>query len=409
MSRKMSTKLKYYDIGVNLSDPMYKGIYNGKKYHEGDLQRVLNRAGKAGVRTMLLTGSSFQESQEVAKLASIWNQKPSKVYYTLGVHPCCVNEFVLAGHNSGIDNPSNDEEFNNRLEVTDFAYTRRKLQDMYALIASKAHEDPNFRAIGEIGLDYDRFYYSSRKLQLLFFEEQLKMSCFFPKVPLFLHMRNCCKDFVAILSKFILGFVDEKDQFEWRNTIQEQQSSAEDGPQTHGESGVRYKFSPARKFVVHSFTGSVEEMSQILNLGPNCYIGMNGCSFKTQENLDCVKQVPLKRLLLETDAPWCDIRRTHESYKYLFENAECRNPEKEDPWEHGLQRAYPELPQWFASVKRDKLVKKTEESWDEIMVKSRNEPCTMGHVTTVVANCKQLPLEQVAEIVWQTSCDVYGA
>ena len=47
---------------------------------------------------------------------------------------------------------------------------------------------------------------------------------------------------------------------------------------------------------MHSFTGDVEELKQILDLG--LYVGVNGCSLKTQANLDVVKEIPLDRLML---------------------------------------------------------------------------------------------------------------
>jgi len=49
--------------------------------------------------------------------------------------------------------------------------------------------------------------------------------------------------------------------------------------------------------LVHSFTGSTEEMARLVQAG--LYIGFNGCSLKTQENLDVVKCTPLDKIMLE--------------------------------------------------------------------------------------------------------------
>lgn len=57
----------------------------------------------------------------------------------------------------------------------------------------------------------------------------------------------------------------------------------------------RYKFSTG---VVHSYTGSKNELKDLLDLG--LYIGVNGCSFKTEENIEVVKEIPLDRIMLET-------------------------------------------------------------------------------------------------------------
>lgn len=376
-------RMKYYDIGFNLSDPMFRGIYHGKQYHDPDIKNVLHRASERCVKTVLLTGSSIVESKQVIQLKeSLKHASPVNMYYTIGVHPCCVNEFVennesVESGSSTIDNPSNDEDYNLSLFkslANNKTFASLKLKELFELMSEKL-SDSDLRAIGEFGLDYDRFHYSCKELQLLFFEEQLKLACLLKNdnLPLFLHMRNCCQDFINILRKFIVGFTDMEDSFNLKHLV-------------GSNKPIHYKFNANRKFVVHSFTDSPSDMTNLLNLSENCYIGMNGASFRSQENIECAKLVPLNRLLLETDAPWCEIRRTHESYQFL-EN-------------------YQSLV--YKSVKKDKLVKVPEEDWNNYMIKSRNEPCTMEQVATVVANIKKIPLSEVVDQVWETSCSVYG-
>jgi len=50
----------------------------------------------------------------------------------------------------------------------------------------------------------------------------------------------------------------------------------------------------------------MEEMKTLVEL--DLFIGVNGCSLKTEENLKVIKEIPNDKIMIETDAPWCDIR-----------------------------------------------------------------------------------------------------
>lgn len=58
------------DIGANLTDEMYQGVYHGSKKHEPDLDKVLRRAWDNGMDKMIITGGSLNDSKKAIDLAN---------------------------------------------------------------------------------------------------------------------------------------------------------------------------------------------------------------------------------------------------------------------------------------------------------------------------------------------------
>lgn len=94
--------------------------------------------------------------------------------------------------------------------------------------------------------------------------------------------------------------------------------------------------------------------------------GTNG-SPPAEENIEVVRLIPLSHLQIETDGPWCEMRPSHASAKYL--------------------KDAPLLPK---AVKKEKFVKGS-------MVKGRNEPATIPHVAYAIAKIKDITVEEVCK------------
>jgi len=136
------------------------------------------------------------------------------------------------------------------------------IRDSHALQQFRQLADrPKVVAIGETGLDY--FYnHAPKEDQKHMLRFQLSLAQEF-SLPVIFHVREAFDDFFPIYDEF---------------------------------SGLQG--------VVHSFTGTMQELDKILHRG--LYIGLNGIMTFTQDKkqLEMAASVPLERLLLETDAPF---------------------------------------------------------------------------------------------------------
>lgn len=117
--------------------------------------------------------------------------------------------------------------------------------------------------IGEIGLDY---YWNKdeKEIQMKAFEKQLQMASNYEK-PVIIHCRDAYEDTFNMLSKY--------------------------HKQLDG-------------IIMHCYSGSVEMMRRFLTI--NCYISISGVvTFKNAKAIkEVAKEVPLDRLLVETDDPY---------------------------------------------------------------------------------------------------------
>ncbi|KAK2799458.1 hypothetical protein FQN51_006945 [Onygenales sp. PD_10] len=305
-----SKQLRYIDIAINLGDPVFTGVYHGKKVHEDDMQDIIQRALDIGCQKLMVTGSDLDESRHAVQLAKA---HPGICYATVGVHPCQAKLFDSY--------PAGPEKM---------------LEELRAL-ALEAKESGHATAFGEIGLDYDRLFLSPKDQQLKYFEAQLDIAVDI-QLPLFLHSRAASEDFERLLTPRLAKL--------------------------------------PKGGLVHSFTGTMEEMGRLVKLGLD--IGVNGCSLKTEENLEVVRAMPLERIQIETDGPWCEIRPSHASYKYI--------------------EGAPALPKSFKK-----------EKWQKgCMVKGRNEPVSVVQVAQVIASIKGIPVEEVCETTWKNSVKMFG-
>jgi TatD DNase family protein len=129
--------------------------------------------------------------------------------------------------------------------------------DEFAQLASQ----PKVVAIGECGLDY-YYQHSPKDAQLKVLKFQIELAQKYD-LPIIFHVREAFDDFWPVFDSY---------------------------------SGLRG--------VVHSFTDSAENMRRAIDR--DLYVGINGIATftKSEQQLAVYREVPLEKLLLETDAPF---------------------------------------------------------------------------------------------------------
>lgn len=141
----------------------------------------------------------------------------------------------------------------------------------------------NYVAIGEIGIDlyWDKTFKDQQKSA---FRKQLQWATEY-ELPVSIHMRDSFKETYQI--------------------VEEENSAALNG-------------------IFHCFTGTSEEANKIIELGLK--MGLGGIlTFKNAGLAEVVKDIPLKHLVLETDAPFLSpmpYRGKRNESKYLIHIAE---------------------------------------------------------------------------------------
>lgn len=359
----------FIDIGLNLLDHYYRGFYHGHKIHREDTENVIERARKMGVKALIITAGTLQETRDAVEFIKNYNKK----------HNINNNNSSSSNNNSNNSNNNADNNNNNvvRLYCTAGCHPTRTQAEFHHFYNQKYHQSldntspiPNIHqlvtdyflefdnflaanssshiicAVGECGLDYDRLHFSTVEYQKLGFPPQLQLAAKY-QLPLFLHDRNTNGDFLKVLK-------------------------------------ANLKLISPHSGVAHSFTGSLQEAKDLLSLGID--IGINGCSLKTEENLRVVKELPLERLHIETDAPYCGIKKTHASYSLITSHFPIYNNKSNDELSTDLFQQLQLDNQGFGFLMRD-----------------RNEPATIVQVAECIGKIQNRTMREVVEKTYENT------
>lgn len=149
------------------------------------------------------------------------------------------------------------------------------LEELRQLVIDNLN-DEKFVAIGEIGLDY-HYGKENKSRQIEVFEYQLALAEEF-NLPVIVHSREATQDTLDCIKKYKV------------------------------------------KGTLHCFNGSLEIAKEYIKLG--FYFGVNGViTFKNAKIDEVIKEIPIERILLETDTPYLTpepFRKYSNEPKYIL-------------------------------------------------------------------------------------------
>ena len=223
-----------------------------------DREAVIQRASEAGVKRILVPALHLESSYAVVGLAATH----PNIYAAVGFHPTDLDK-----------------------------WNENSIASIRELIGAYPHPSPAGRgtpgegkivAIGEIGLDY---YWIKEPEKRAFQQEVLKLQLKLAQEvnkPVIIHMREENDAWFGQASVDLLETLSE-----WQQELR-----AQDHPLSK------------QPGVLHSYNGNLETAQKAIDL--NFLIGVTGpVTYKNaQVKREIIKQIPLTKLLIETDAPF---------------------------------------------------------------------------------------------------------
>jgi TatD DNase family protein len=209
-----------------------------------DRDAVIQRALDSGIKRILIPGLDLESSQSAIDLA----ESHPNIFAAVGFHPTDLDKF-----------------------------TENAFDALKQLVGH-----PKVVAIGEIGIDY---YWVKEREERAFQIEVLRRQLAFAasvNKPVIIHMREQDDVWFGQASIDLLQILRE-----WHKTL-----------------AAENHLLAAKPGVLHSFNGNLETAEKAIEL--YFYIGVTGpVTYKNaEEKRQIIRQLPLERLLIETDAPF---------------------------------------------------------------------------------------------------------